>query len=66
MLLSFPFSQCGHTPATESTEMTYADSLRENAKLLFSVVTDDDAIKQLLNNQTVDQVIQHMLRLAKA
>lgn len=59
-------SQCGHTPATESTEMTYADSLRENAKLLFSVVTDDDAIKQLLNNQTVDQVIQHMLRLAKA
>ncbi|KAL1461501.1 hypothetical protein WDU94_013390 [Cyamophila willieti] len=59
-------SQCGHTPATETEEMSYADSLRENAKLLFSVVTDDAAIKQLLNNQTVDQVILHMLRLAKS
>uniref|UniRef100_A0A8D8S669 Zinc finger protein 271 n=1 Tax=Cacopsylla melanoneura TaxID=428564 RepID=A0A8D8S669_9HEMI len=59
-------SQCGHTPATETDEMSYADSLRENAKLLFSVVTDDAAIKQLLNNQTVDQVILHMLRLAKS
>lgn len=58
-------SQCGHTPATEAAGMSYADSLRENAKLLFSVVTDDEAIKQLLNNQTVDQVILHMLRLAK-
>ncbi|KAI5741665.1 hypothetical protein M8J76_015884 [Diaphorina citri] len=59
-------SQCGHMPATESEEMSFADSLRENAKLLFSVVTDDAAIKQLLNNQTVDQVILHMLRLAKS
>jgi KRAB domain-containing zinc finger protein len=44
----------------------YIGRMRENAKLLFTVVIDDEAVKSLLNNQTVDEVILHVLRLAKA
>lgn len=31
----------------------------------YQVVIDDSAVKTLLNNQTVDEVILHVLRLAK-
>ncbi|KAJ8973389.1 hypothetical protein NQ317_012105 [Molorchus minor] len=43
----------------------YIGRMRENAKLLFTVVIDDEAVKELLNNQTVDEVILHVLTLAK-
>lgn len=42
------------------------DRLRENAKLLFTVVIDDAGVKALLNNQSVDEVIQHVLNLVKS
>lgn len=38
--------------------------MRENAKLLFTAVIDNDSIKQLLNNHSVDEVIVHVLKLA--
>jgi len=63
-LLEAVIRRCGHQPAG-FPEMPYADRLRENAKLLFTVVIDDTAVKTLLNNQTVDEVILHVLRLAK-
>lgn len=39
--------------------------MRENTKLLFSMVLDEDHIKSLLNNYTVDEVITIVLRMAK-
>lgn len=63
-LLESVIKRCGHTPVdTEAYE--YYDKLRENSKILFTVVIDDSAVKQLLNNQTVDEVILYVLRLAK-
>lgn len=62
-VLDSVIKRCGHKPASEE-DFDYIGRLRENAKLLFTVVIDDDAVKQLLNNQTVDEVIVHVLRLA--
>lgn len=64
-LLDSVIRRCGHKPASED-DFDYIGRLRENAKLLFTVVIDDSAVKSLLNNQTVDEVILHVLRLAKA
>lgn len=64
-LLDSVIRRCGHKPACED-EYDYIGRLRENAKLLFTVVIDDEAVKSLLNNQTVDEVILHVLRLAKS
>ncbi len=58
------YRRCGHAPAT-ADDLPFPDCLRENAKLLFTVVIDDSAVKTLLNNQTVDEVILHVLKLAK-
>ena len=64
-LLEAVIKRCGHTPVKHDS-YTYFDRLRENSKLLFTVVIDDNAVKTLLNNQTVDEVILHVLRLAKS
>lgn len=63
-VLDCVIKRCGHQPASEE-DFDYIGRIRENAKLLFTVVIDDDAVKELLNNQTVDEVILHVLRLAK-
>jgi KRAB domain-containing zinc finger protein len=64
-ILDSVIKRCGHKPASEE-DFDYIGRMRENAKLLFTVVIDDEAVKSLLNNQTVDEVILHVLRLAKA
>lgn len=64
-LLEAVIKRCGHTPVKHE-DYSYYDRLRENSKLLFTVVIDDNAVKTLLNNQTVDEVILHVLRLAKS
>lgn len=65
-VLSSVLEQCsrkplkkGETPDDDSTRM------RENTKQLFSLVLDEDHIKSLLNNYTVDEVITIVLRMAK-
>lgn len=63
-LLDSVIRRCGHRPASEE-QFDYLGRLRENAKLLFTAVIDDEAVKSLLNNQTVDEVIMHVLRLAR-
>lgn len=63
-VLDSVIKRCGHKPASEE-DFDYIGRIRENAKLLFTVVIDDEAVKELLNNQTVDEVIMHVLRLAK-
>lgn len=64
-LLESVIKRCGHTPVKQE-DYSFYDRLRENSKLLFTVVIDDNAVKTLLNNQTVDEVILHVLRLAKS
>ncbi|KAF5274091.1 hypothetical protein FQR65_LT04489 [Abscondita terminalis] len=64
-LLDAVIKRCGHKPASED-DFDYIGRMRENAKLLFTVVIDDEAVKSLLNNQTVDEVILHVLKLAKS
>ncbi|KAK5648329.1 hypothetical protein RI129_003221 [Pyrocoelia pectoralis] len=64
-LLDAVIKRCGHKPASEE-DFDYIGRMRENAKLLFTVVIDDEAVKSLLNNQTVDEVILHVLKLAKS
>lgn len=56
--------RCSHSPVNPD-EYEYFARLRENAKILFTVVIDDNSVKTLLNNQTVDEVILHVLRLAQ-
>lgn len=58
--------QCSRTPLKK--EFGFADDstrMRENTKLLFSLVLDEEHIKSLLNNYTVDEVITIVLRMAK-
>lgn len=64
-LLEAVIERCGHTPVNPD-DYTYIDRLKENSKLLFTVVINDSAVKTLLNNQTVDEVIQHVLYFSKS
>lgn len=64
-VLDLVIKRCGHQPV-ENPDLSELDRLRENAKLLFTVVIDDTAVKTLLNNQSVDEVIHHVLTLAKS
>lgn len=62
-VLESVIKRCGHAPVNPD-DYEYFARLRENSKLLFTVVIDDNSVKTLLNNQTVDEVILHVLRLA--
>lgn len=58
--------KCTRTPLRKSDVDTDDSSrMRENTKLLFSLVLDEDHIKSLLNNYTVDEVITIVLKMAK-
>lgn len=63
-VLSLVIEQCDQVPADYSTCPDYATKIRENTKLLFTTVIDNDSIKELLNNQTIDEVILHVLKTA--
>ncbi|CAG9768583.1 unnamed protein product [Ceutorhynchus assimilis] len=54
--------RCGYIPATQCDYLT---KMRENAKLLFAVVIDDETAKDLLEEHTVDEIILHLLKLAR-
>lgn len=57
--------RCGHQPVTvDDSDLTFEDRLRENVKLLFTVVIEDDTVKSLLTTQTVDEVILHVLKIS--
>lgn len=63
-VLADVIAQCGQTPADRSTCPDYETVMRENTKLLFTTVINNDSIKSLLNNHSVDEVILHVLKLA--
>jgi len=64
-LIEFVIKRCGHTPVA-AENASYITRLRENSKQLFSIIIDDSAIKTLLSNQSIEEVIEHVLKLAKA
>lgn len=65
-LLCSVLEQCSHKPLKkEDGVQDESTRMRENTKLLFSMVLDEDHIKSLLNNYTVDEVITIVLKMAK-
>ncbi|XP_059612334.1 zinc finger protein ZFP2 [Phlebotomus argentipes] len=65
-VLSALIKQCGHTPSDYTDCVDYTSKMRENAKILFTVVIENDVIKSMLNNHTVDEVIKKVLKMAKS
>lgn len=59
-MLESVIKQCGHEPVF-SKDYSFSDRIRENAKLLFTVVIEDESLKQLLNNRTIDEVIVNVI-----
>lgn len=57
--------QCEQTPVDSSTCPDTGTKLRENVKLLFTSVIDDESIKEMLNNHTIDEVICHVVKLSE-
>lgn len=58
--------QCSHKPLKKGDGVEDDSTrMRENTKQLFSMVLDEDHIKSLLNNYTVDEVITIVLKMAK-
>lgn len=58
--------QCSHTPLRKGDGVDDDSTrMRENTKQLFSMVLDEEHIKSLLNNYTVDEVITIVLKMAK-
>uniref|UniRef100_A0A182N6N8 C2H2-type domain-containing protein n=1 Tax=Anopheles dirus TaxID=7168 RepID=A0A182N6N8_9DIPT len=53
---------CGHQPTKGEEAGDHTTRMRENTKILFSVTMDDEDVKALLNNHTVDEVIMHVLK----
>jgi hypothetical protein len=58
--------KCSREPLRKSDgNLEDSTRMRENTKQLFSMVLDEDHIKSLLNNYTVDEVITIVLKMAK-
>lgn len=58
--------QCSRKPLRKDDgDDDESTRMRENTKQLFSMVLDEEHIKSLLNNYTVDEVITIVLRMAK-
>ncbi|VVC40851.1 Hypothetical protein CINCED_3A010954 [Cinara cedri] len=64
-LIESVIKRCGHSPVA-AEDASYMARLRDNSKQLFSIIIDDFAIQTLLENQTIEEVIVHVLKLAKA
>ena len=64
-LLESVIKQCNHEPV-KCEDYNYFDRLRENVKLLFTVVIEDESLKELLNNKTVDEVIVNVIVQAQS
>ncbi|XP_077300372.1 suppressor of Hairy wing [Arctopsyche grandis] len=56
--------KCGCEPVL--SKMGREEKLRENTKLLLTVVIDDASMKKLVDTHTIDEVILHVLQLGKS
>ncbi|XP_065089884.1 protein suppressor of hairy wing-like [Ochlerotatus camptorhynchus] len=61
-VLSDVIKRCGHKPAADAEVGDCSTRMRENTKILFALTMEDDSIKTLLNNHTIDEVITNVLR----
>lgn len=65
-VLSAVLEECGQTPIDYNTCPDPSTKMRENVKLLFTTIVDDESIQNMLNNNTIDEVINHFIDLAKS
>lgn len=65
VVLSSVLEKCCRSPLHKDNVPDDSTRIRENTKILFSLVLDDDHIKTLLNNYTVDEVITIVIRMSK-
>ncbi|XP_024887546.1 gastrula zinc finger protein XlCGF26.1-like isoform X3 [Temnothorax curvispinosus] len=66
-ILEAVIRRCGHEPITSEANVMFTERLRQNVKLLFTVVIDtvnDETVKSLLTTKTVDDVILHVLEIS--
>lgn len=66
-ILEAVIRRCGHEPITSEANIIFTERLRQNIKLLFTVVIDtvnDETVKSLLTTKTVDDVILHVLEIS--
>lgn len=61
-VLSQVIKRCGHKPASVAETGDYTTRMRENTKILFALTMEDDSIRMLLNNHTIDEVIMSVLK----
>ncbi|XP_062558649.1 protein suppressor of hairy wing-like [Armigeres subalbatus] len=54
--------RCGHKPVAGVEYGDITTRMRENTKILFSLTMEDDNIRTLLNNHTIDEVIMSVLK----
>lgn len=64
-ILSAIIENCGGKPFDEP-DTDEATKVRENVKLFFTLVMESEQIKSLLNNHTVDEVIQYIIKYLQA
>ncbi len=58
--------KCGKAPVS-NTNLTVAQRLRANTKMLFSFIVDDQAaLENLFSRRPVEQVLQQVIQLAKS
>lgn len=62
-ILCSVIKHCGLKPIDNSTCSDPITNLRENTKLLFTSVIDDESIKDMLNNHTIDEVVAHFIKI---
>lgn len=62
-VLNSVIKHCGLVPIERSTCSDALSNLRENTKLLFTSVIDDESIKEMLNNHTIDEVVSHFIKV---
>lgn len=65
-VLNSVIKQCGQSPVDSMTCPNLSSKLRENVKLLFTSVIDDESTKELLNNHTIDEVVCHVIKLSES
>lgn len=65
-VLTLVLQECEQKPVDAASCSDVGTKIRENVKLLFTTVIGDDSIKEMLNNHTVDEVINHVITMADA
>lgn len=64
-VLTSVLQECEQKPVDVASCPDIGTKIRENVKLLFTTVIGDESIKDMLNNHTVDEVINYVITLAE-